>query len=242
MMLWRPRRGCGTDFRPGLRTNPDVVGLRTPREPTGRQQVETFDCTYVRVGTGCRVLGVGVAGFFVTGFDNFLANGDESLLIFEANPFRNVVHLGVGALALSAGLALRDRAAVQGINLGIAAVYVLATLGFAGYLQILSIDGTWAADNFLHVGTGLVALAFSGLVTRTAVKRRAERTPATAVGVGPSRAVYDQPTVTRRPTGRIGIPTVAPIARPTCSAAGDRQRTKTAHEDEKGVTMSYEFR
>ncbi|MBW3579207.1 MAG: DUF4383 domain-containing protein [Actinobacteria bacterium] len=137
---------------------------------------------------GAVYLVVGIAGFFVTGFDNFLANGDEALLIFEVNPFHNVVHLGVGALALSAGLALRDRAAVQGTNLGIAAVYLLAAaLGFAGYLQILSIDGTWAADNFLHLGTGLVALAFSGLVTRTAVKHRAERTPATAVGVGPSR-------------------------------------------------------
>ncbi|HEX2026508.1 MAG TPA: DUF4383 domain-containing protein, partial [Nitriliruptorales bacterium] len=109
---------------------------------------------------GAVYLAIGVAGFFVTGFDNFVANGDEALLIFEVNPFHNVVHISVGAIALGAALLLRDRAAVEGTNLGIGAVYLLAAaLGVAGALQdLLSIDGPWVADNFLHLGTGLVSL------------------------------------------------------------------------------------
>ena len=45
---------------------------------------------------------VGIAGFFVTGFDNFASETKETLLGFEINPLHNLVHL-VSALA---GLAI----------------------------------------------------------------------------------------------------------------------------------------
>ena len=48
---------------------------------------------------------VGIAGFFVTGFDNFAAETDKTLLGFEINPLHNLVHLAIGL----AGLALWRR-------------------------------------------------------------------------------------------------------------------------------------
>ena len=39
---------------------------------------------------------VGIAGFFVTGFENFAAETDKTLLGFEINPLHNLVHLAIG--------------------------------------------------------------------------------------------------------------------------------------------------
>ncbi len=44
-------------------------------------------------------------------------------------------------------------------------------LGFLNQLQILSIDAELAADNFLHLFSGLAAVAFG--ISRGAPKRRA---------------------------------------------------------------------
>ena len=48
---------------------------------------------------------VGILGFFVTGFENFAAETDKTLLGFEINPLHNLVHLAIGL----AGLALWRR-------------------------------------------------------------------------------------------------------------------------------------
>jgi uncharacterized membrane protein YuzA (DUF378 family) len=48
---------------------------------------------------------VGIAGFLVTGFDNFASETDKTLLGFEINPLHNIVHLVIGL----AGLALWRR-------------------------------------------------------------------------------------------------------------------------------------
>lgn len=44
---------------------------------------------------------IGIVGFFVTGFDNFLANTDEALLGFSVNPMHNLVHLTIGAFLIA---------------------------------------------------------------------------------------------------------------------------------------------
>lgn len=112
---------------------------------------------------GAVYLAVGVAGFVVTGFDNFTINSNQALLIFEVNPFHNFIHVGVGLMALI-GARLVPPAGTAGILLGIGLVYLLATvLGFAGFLQPLSINGFWAPDNFLHLATATVILAFARL-------------------------------------------------------------------------------
>jgi hypothetical protein len=102
---------------------------------------------------------IGVAGFFVTGFDDFAAkNYSEELLLFPVNPLHNIVHLVVGALWL--GAAAKHEAA-KSINMLIGVVYaVVAILGFAGALKFLAIEDAGSADNFLHLATALLAIYF----------------------------------------------------------------------------------
>lgn len=110
---------------------------------------------------GAVYLTVGVAGFVLTGFTDFTVNSSEALLIFEVNPFHNFIHVGIGAMALVAARAVPP-SGTTGILLGIGIVYLLsAALGFAGYLEALSIDGFYAPDNFLHLVTAVVLLAFA---------------------------------------------------------------------------------
>lgn len=112
---------------------------------------------------GVGYVGIGAIGFLVTGFNAFAVNTEEALFgLFGINPFHNIVHLGVGAMWLLAALLL-DSMGAEGVNFGIAGVYVLAAvLGFAGYLEVLSISAGLAPDNFLHLLTGAITLAFAG--------------------------------------------------------------------------------
>jgi hypothetical protein len=107
----------------------------------------------------------GVIGFFFTGFSNFTEMTQRSLFgIFHLTPFHNIVHIGVGGLWLLAAFVL-TRPAAEGVNLAIAGVYVLAAvLGYLGSLEFLGIMPGLDADNFLHLVTGVVSLAFAGLI------------------------------------------------------------------------------
>src|SRR5215213_1900214 len=109
---------------------------------------------------GMAYLAIGVVGFLDTGFTGWVVDTDEAILGFDLNGFHNVVHLGVGALVLAAAFA-PEPAITQGVLVGGGFVYVLAAvLGFTGNLeQLLSIDGAAAPDNFLHLVSGLAAIA-----------------------------------------------------------------------------------
>ncbi len=103
---------------------------------------------------------IGVAGFAVTGFTGFVAETDEKLLGFDLNIFHNVVHLAIGASLMLVSRA-RDVTVTQGVLIGVGLFYLLAAvLGFANSLQLISIDDALAADNFLHLFSGLAAFAF----------------------------------------------------------------------------------
>ncbi len=119
---------------------------------------------------GLVYVSIGVLGFFVTGFDNFVGHSDETLILFEVNPFHNVVHLTIGALWLGAAFMLAP-VATHGVNFAIAGFYLLAALGgFLGlgiFDDLLAIDGVLHPDNFLHLGTGLAALPFGVGVLRS---------------------------------------------------------------------------
>ena len=105
---------------------------------------------------------LGVVGFVATGFDGVVQNGPDDILGFDLNPFHNVVHLAIG---LGFILASRlDATLTQGIVIGGGLVYILAAvLGFVNELQILSINDEVAADNFLHLVSGSLAVIF-GLI------------------------------------------------------------------------------
>ena len=150
----------------------------------------------------CAVVGVvytivGLVGFAATGFgDRFALNTDAELFGFDLNSFHNIVHLviGLGLLAVSRA---RDVAVTQGALIGGGLVYILAAfLGFLNHLQILSINHGIAADNFLHLGSGIaaVALGLAGVrQTATAQPRRG-----VPMGQGPApleerRAMWERP-------------------------------------------------
>lgn len=115
---------------------------------------------------------VGVIGFFVTGFGNFVQNTDDALLGFSINPFHNVVHLAVGVYLIIVSQV--DRPVSEGALIGGGLVYLLATfLGFANSLQIISMNGAGESDNFLHLVSGSAALGI-GLLS-VARNKRSER-------------------------------------------------------------------
>jgi len=103
---------------------------------------------------------VGIAGFFITGFENFAAETNKTLLGFEINPLHNLVHLVIGL----AGLALwrrLDTARTYGWLLaagyGLAFLYGLFAAGNSD-INFLSING---ADNVLHLVSAAAGLAIA---------------------------------------------------------------------------------
>lgn len=108
---------------------------------------------------GAVYLILGIAGFIVTGFDDFATATNEKVLLFPVNPLHNIVHLGVGAMWLaSAG----KHEAAKSTNMLIGVVYLLvALLGFFGILDFLNIEGAGSADNFLHLVSGALSVLFA---------------------------------------------------------------------------------
>jgi uncharacterized membrane protein YuzA (DUF378 family) len=103
---------------------------------------------------------VGIAGFFVTGLDNFASETNKTLVGFEINPLHNIVHLIIGL----AGLALwrrLDTARTYGWLLaagyGLAFLYGLFAAGNSD-INFLSING---ADNGLHLVSAAAGLAIA---------------------------------------------------------------------------------
>jgi len=101
---------------------------------------------------------MGLAGFLVTGFDNFAGVTGETLLGFEINPLHNIVHLAVGLLGLAMS---RTVASARGYGWILAAVYGLTFLYglFAAGnpdINFLSLNG---ADNVLHLLSALAGVA-----------------------------------------------------------------------------------
>ena len=142
----------------------------TPEEKFGirlRSRSRPIEQKYSLLAGTVYVLG-GIVGFFITGFGNFTEMTNHELFgIFMLNPFHNIVHIGLGAFWLLAGLALTP-AGTQGVNIAIGGIYALATvLGILGYFSLLSIPGGLAVgDNWLHLVTAVVTLIFgSGVLS-----------------------------------------------------------------------------
>jgi hypothetical protein len=112
---------------------------------------------------GIVYVALGIIGFFVTGFGNFVANTHTALLgLFHLNPFHNVVHLLLGVMALFAALALSPPA-TEGVNFIFAGILlVVAFLGFRGDLDdLLSVPAGWSPITVLHLVLAVVTLFFS---------------------------------------------------------------------------------
>lgn len=105
---------------------------------------------------------VGILGFFVTGFGDFVDNNtDETLLGFEINGLHNVVHLliGVAGIALSRTLATaRTYGWLLAIGYGAVFIFGLFAAGDDVDYNFLSLN---AADNWLHALSALAGLAIA---------------------------------------------------------------------------------
>ena len=102
---------------------------------------------------------IGLVGFAVTGFDGFASETyDEKLLLFPVNPLHNLVHIAIGGLWLYGA---KDHATSKTVNLVIGVAYLgVFLLGILGVLNFLAIEDAGSADNYLHLGTGLLAVYF----------------------------------------------------------------------------------
>jgi hypothetical protein len=128
-------------------------GARTP--------AQTFALVF-----GVVYLLVGVAGFFVTGFDDFAGETfDQELILFPVNPLHNVVHLLLGAVWI-AGASKHETAKTVNFGLGVALLLV-AVLGMAGALKWLAIEDVGSTDNYLHLITGAASVYFGTAGART---------------------------------------------------------------------------
>jgi hypothetical protein len=100
---------------------------------------------------------VGILGFFVA--DSFTGGqASDKLILFPVNHMHNIVHLAIGA-ALLFGSTRPDLA--RTINLVVGVVYALvAVLGFMGVVTPELINDRGVADDFLHLGTAILAIYF----------------------------------------------------------------------------------
>jgi len=103
---------------------------------------------------------VGLAGFLVTGFDQFATVTEETLLGFGINPLHNIVHLVIGLAGIALGSTL-SRARTYGwiLAIGYGATFVYGLLAANNpELNFLNIN---AADNGLHIVSTLAGLAIA---------------------------------------------------------------------------------
>lgn len=105
---------------------------------------------------GVAYLTVGILGFAVTGWDRFFSDTGEKLIVFELNPFHNVVHLALGLVWL---VSSDKHYRAKTVNLAFGAAY--AVVGILGVLGLLnSILSTNSADHGLHFVSAALALYF----------------------------------------------------------------------------------
>jgi hypothetical protein len=125
----------------------------------------------VAVAVGIVYTAIGVIGFGVTGLSGFFNANGSSLLGFGINPFHNLVHLAIGLYLLFA--ATRDTALTEGALIGGGGVYVVAAIsGFIyAHIPILTIVTSNAADNWLHLVSGVTAMLV-GFISATATQRQ----------------------------------------------------------------------
>ncbi len=120
---------------------------------------------------GAVYLLIGIVGFFITGFDNFAAHTDQTLLGFEINPLHNIVHILIGAAGIALSRTLRTARTygwLLAVGYGATFLYGLFAANREDAVNFLSLN--WA-DNWLHLVSALAGLAIALGPVRTAVDR-----------------------------------------------------------------------
>jgi Domain of unknown function (DUF4383) len=100
---------------------------------------------------------VGIAGFFVTGFDGFASEHGEKLIIFHVNPLHNIVHILIGVVWIGAA---SSHDSAKSVNVLIGVAYLLTFVLGLFDAKFLAIDGPGDPDNYLHLVSGALSLYF----------------------------------------------------------------------------------
>ncbi len=116
---------------------------------------------------GAAYVGVGVLGFFITGFNNFLQDTGDSLLFGFAsiNPMHNLVHVAIGGflILMTRFSTPSTEGALMGVGLFYIVAFVIGTVA-ADNLTIISMNGAGDGENLVHIVTGVTALT-AGLLS-----------------------------------------------------------------------------
>ena len=125
---------------------------------------------------GLLYITIGIVGFFVTGFDSFVQNTNETLIGFSINPMHNLVHLLIGTFLNV--MATRPQVPVaEGAVMGVGLFYVVAfVIGSVSKdnLTIISMYGYTDLENYNHLVNG-VALLSLGLISSARTQARLRR-------------------------------------------------------------------
>jgi uncharacterized membrane protein YuzA (DUF378 family) len=135
------------------------MATSTDRNRTRTDSIHPSQAIALAVGVAYTL--VGIAGFFVTGFDDFAGHDTgETLLGFELNPLHNIVHLVIGLAGLAMWRRL-DTARTFGwlLFIGYGAAFVYGILvDKTSEANFLSLNG---ADDGLHLASALVGLVIA---------------------------------------------------------------------------------
>ncbi len=145
---------------------PTSSTARSARTPSTSTRSGRSPSQYLALVVGLAFVAAGVAGFFVTGFDDFFARDTEQFLLgLEINPAHNVVHLVLGLLGLAlwwTASGARTYGAVLFVGYGAAFVYGLFAVDNAD-INLLSMN---TADNWFHLASALTGLVIAVLPAR----------------------------------------------------------------------------
>jgi hypothetical protein len=115
---------------------------------------------------GAAYTAVGIIGFAITGFGNFVQDtGDHLLFGASINPMHNLVHVAIG-LFLIIMTTRFTTATAEGALMGVGLFYIVAfVIGVIApdNLTIISMNGAGDGENFIHIITGVTALT-AGLI------------------------------------------------------------------------------
>ncbi|GAB2472304.1 DUF4383 domain-containing protein [Promicromonospora xylanilytica] len=130
-----------------------MTHVTATRRPRGAHQ-------WLALVVGVVYLLVGIAGFFVTGFDmaGFMEHDPGATLLgFAINPLHNIVHLVIGILGIGAwSRSASARTFGWLLLIGYGAVFVYGLFAVNDpEINFLNIN---QADNWLHLGSALVGL------------------------------------------------------------------------------------
>jgi uncharacterized protein DUF4383 len=120
---------------------------------------------------GALYVGIGIIGFFITGFGNFVQQTPDKLIGFSINPMHNLVHLAIGAFLIimcTRGSSATAEGAVMGVGLFYITAFVIGVIA-PDNLTIISMSGTGDLENFNHIVNG-IALLTIGLLSSAATQ------------------------------------------------------------------------